>query len=146
MVRKVFFSFAYDDVNRVMIVRNSGVTKTLNAAGFIDKADFEAIEREGDTAIKRWIDRQLDGTSVTVVLVGATTCRSKWVNYEIQQSKARGNGLLGIDISKVPSFNEPTTDRCGEIPKGYKFYLWNKHDGYNNMGAWIEAAANEAGR
>jgi hypothetical protein len=129
-----------------MVVRNSHVIRGINAAGFIDKAEFESVERQGDAAIKRWIDRQLDGTSVTVVLVGATTCKSKWVNYEIEQSKARSNGLLGIDISKVASFNEPTTDRCAEIPKGYKFYLWNKHDGYNNMGAWIEEAAKAAGR
>ena len=146
MVRKVFFSFAYEDVNRAMIVRNSHVIKGVDAAGFIDKAEFEKVERQGDSAIKRWIDNQLDGTSVTVVLVGATTCKSKWVNYEIEQSKARGNGLLGIDISKVASFNEPSTERCGEIPKGYKFYLWNKHDGYNNMGKWIEEAAKAAGK
>jgi len=146
MARKVFFSFAYEDVNRVMIVRNSNVVKGIDAAGFIDKADFESVERQGEGAIKRWIDKQLEGTSVTVVLVGATTCKSKWVNYEIEQSKARGNGLLGIDISKVPSFNEPTTERCGQIPVGYKFYLWNKDDGYNNMGIWIEAAAKAAGR
>lgn len=146
MTRKVFFSFAYEDVNRVMIVRNSNVVKGIDAAGFIDKADFESVERQGEGAIKRWIDKQLEGTSVTVVLVGATTCKSKWVSYEIEQSKARGNGLLGIDISKVPSFNEPTTERCGQIPTGYKFYLWNKDDGYNNMGTWIEAAAKAAGR
>ena len=24
--------------------------------------------------------------------------------------------------------------RCGEIPKGYPFYLWNKEDGYKNHG------------
>lgn len=146
MARKVFFSFKYEDVNRAMIVRNSWVVVGSIKAGFIDKADFESVERQGPSGIKRWIDNQLDGTSVTVVLVGASTCQSRWVRYEIEQSIARGNGLLGIDVSKVASFNEPSTERCGEIPVGYPFYLWNNNEGHKNLGTWIEQAARAAGR
>ncbi|WP_168923904.1 TIR domain-containing protein [Polaromonas vacuolata] len=146
MGRKVFFSFKYEDVNRAMIIRNSWVVQGSEKAGFIDKADFESIERQGNSGIKRWIDEQLKGTTVTVVLVGAKTCGRRWVKYEIQQSIARGNGLLGIDISKVKSFNQPCTERCGKIPQGYPFYLWNKHDGYQNLGSWIESAAKASGK
>ena len=146
MARKVFFSFKYEDVSRAMIVRNSWVTQGKESAGFIDKADFEAIKKKGDQAIKNWIDKQLDGTSVTVVLVGEKTCSSKWVKYEIEQSIKRGNGLLGIDISKIPDFQKNTSERCGQIPKGYDFYLWNNGNGYKNMGEWIEKAAKNAGK
>jgi hypothetical protein len=144
MARKVFFSFAYEDVVRAMIVRNSGVIQGDQKAGFIDKADFEQVKKGGDPAIKAWIDEQLKGTTVTAVLVGAQTCSSRWVKYEIEASKKRGNGLLGIDISKIPAF-EKTTDRCGQIPDGYPFYLWNNEKGYENLGKWIEAAAKAAG-
>ena len=144
MARRVFFSFKYEDVTRSMVVRNSWVTQGREAAGFIDAADFEELERQGDTAISNWIDSQLDGTSVTVVLVGEKTCGSRWVKYEIGKSIEKGNGLLGIDISKIKNFNGNTTERCGEIPEGYKFYLWNKHEGYKNMGDWIEEAAEDA--
>lgn len=146
MARKVFFSFKYEDVKRSMIVRNSWVAQGKDAAGFIDKADFEEVEKQGDKAIKKWIDGQLEGTSVTVVLVGAKTCYSKWVKYEIEQSIARGNGLLGIDISKIKGLDGNTTERCGQIPKDYPFYLWNNNDGYKNMGDWIEEAAKAAGK
>jgi len=146
MARKVFFSFKYKDVSRSMVVRNSWVTQGKNAAGFIDKAEFEEIKRKGDQSIKNWINKQLEGTSVTVVLVGEKTCSSRWVKYEIQQSIARGNGLLGIDISKIGDLQGNTTDRCGDIPKGYSFYLWNKNNGYENMGEWIEKAATDAGK
>lgn len=146
MSRKVFFSFEYKDVSRAMIVRNSWVAQGKESAGFIDAADFESIERQGDKAIQNWIDKQLEGTSVTVVLVGEKTCSSKWVKYEIEKSKERGNGLLGIDVSKIKDFQGNTSERCEEIPKGYSFYLWNKDDGYNKMGDWIEKAAKEAGR
>jgi hypothetical protein len=145
-MRKVFFSFKYEDISRAMIVRNSWVTQGKEAAGFIDKAEFEKVKRQGDTAIKNWIDKQLEGSSVTVVLVGEKTCGSKWVKYEIEQSIKRGNGLLGIDISKIKDFQGNTAERCGEIPKGYSFYLWNNNDGYKNMGDWIEKAAKAAGK
>lgn len=146
MARRVFFSFKYEDVTRAMVVRNSWVTKGKEAAGFLDSAEFESIKRQGDRAIKNWINKQLEGTSVTVVLVGQRTCSSRWVNYEIDKSIARGNGLLGIDVSKIKDLQGNTSDRCGEIPEGYKFYLWNSDDGYNNMGEWIESAAKDADR
>jgi hypothetical protein len=147
MARRVFFSFEYsDDVTRAMVVRNSWVTVGREAAGFVDAAEFEKVASQGDAAIRRWIDKQLEGTSVTVVLVGAKTCQSKWVAYEIEQSKQRGNGLLGIDISKIKNFSQQTSERCGKLPVGYPFYLWNNDNGQANLGSWIEQAARAAGR
>lgn len=146
MARKVFFSFKYEDVSRSMCVRNSWVTQGKESAGFIDKADFEKIKKEGDAAIRRWIDNQLVGTSVTVVLVGEKTCSSRWVKYEIEKSIERGNGLLGIDISKIKDLQGNISERCGQIPKGYDFYLWFKDNGYEKMGDWIEKAAKDAGK
>jgi len=147
MARRVFFSFEYkEDVSTPMVVRNSWVAQGREASGFIDKADFEKLEQQGDDAIRNWIDKQLEGTSVTVVLVGAKTCSSRWVKYEIEKSIEDDKGLLGIDISKIKDLQGNTSDRCGEIPKGYNFYLWFKDDGYNKMGDWIEKAAKDAGR
>ena len=94
-------------------MRKIWVTQGKKAAGFIDAANFEAVKRKGDSAIQNWIDGQLEGTSVTVVLVGKDTCYSRWVKYEIEKSKRIGNGLLGIDISKIEDSNENTTERCG---------------------------------
>ena len=147
MARRVFFSFEYEhDVSRAMVVRNSWVTQGKEAAGFSDAADFEEVKKGGDAAIKKWIREQLYGTSVTVVLVGSHTCFSEYVQYEIDQSKKRGNGLLGIDVSKIKDLDGNTTQRCGKMSNGYPFYLWNNNDGYNNMGDWIEQAAKDAGR
>lgn len=145
MARKVFFSFKYDDVARAMIVRNSWVTQ--DSAGFVDKAEFESIKRKGDAAIKQWIDEQLKYTSVTVVLVGENTKNSKWVQYEIDESIKRGNGLLEINISQISPFGKGTSDFCGwMLPEEYKGYAWFKNDGYNNLATWIETAAKAAGR
>jgi hypothetical protein len=146
MARRVFFSFKYNDVSRAMVVRNSWVTQGRVAAGFVDKAEFESIKRQGDQAIRNWINKQLEGTSVTVVLVGEKTCSSRWVKYEVEQSKKRGNGLLGVDISKIKDFEGNTSERCGQIPTGYGFYLWHNDEGYKALGSWIEKAAKSAGR
>lgn len=146
MARKSFFSFEYSDVSRAMVVRNSWVTQGKEAAGFIDAAEFEKVKKQGDEAIKRWIDNQLHGTSVTVVLVGEKTSLSRWVRYEIKKSIERGNGLLGIDVSKVKDLRGNTTERCNYkdiLPDSCSFYLWNTHEGYKNMGDWIEKAANK---
>lgn len=146
MARKVFFSFEYSDVTRAMIVRQSGTTAGEEITGFVDKAEFEEVERQGDQAIKNWINKQLQGTSVTVVLVGANTCQSKWVKYEIEQSIAKGNGLLGIDISQIKNLSQQTTTCCGTLPTGYPFYRWVSGDGYHKLGDWVEAAAKAANR
>ena len=145
MARRAFFSFEYEhDVSRAMVVRKSPITQ--EKAGFIDAAEFEKIKKKGDQAVRDWIDEQLELTTVTVVLVGEYTCSSKWVKYEIEKSAEKGNGMLGIDISKIKDFNGNTSERCGKIPKGYEFYLWFKDDGYNNLGSWIEDAAAAAGK
>lgn len=146
MTRRAFFSFKYEDVSRAMVVRNSWVTKDRASRGFIDSAEFEKLEKEGDSAIEAWIDSQLNGTSVTVVLVGAETCSSRWVEYEIEESERLGHGLIGIDISKIKDLNGVTSERCGTLPEGYPFYRWNKDEGYLNLGTWIEEAAKAAGR
>ncbi len=163
MARKAFFSFHYkNDVWRANIVRNSWVTKDdKEAAGFIDAADFEKIEKEGDTAIKKWIDEQLKGTSVTVVLIGSETNSRPYVKYELQKSHEKGNGMLGIYIHQIKDKNGNTCGKgsnhfgpIGKDSKGndvffsseYPCYDWVDDDGYNNMGKWIEAAAKKAGR
>src|SRR5437868_383789 len=100
MARKAFFSFHYgNDVWRANQVRNSWVTKADRvAAGFVDAADFEEVKKGGEPAIHKWIDAQLSGTSVTVVLIGAETNTREYVKYELEQSYAKGNGMLGIYI------------------------------------------------
>ena len=108
-MRKVFFSFDWDDVWQVNQVRNSWVTKgNYTSAGFVDSAEIEQLKRSTDRAIENWIAQQLQGTSVTCVLIGENTSNSRWVNYEIQKSIGKVNGLVGIYIHKIK-------DRFGNI-------------------------------
>lgn len=162
MARRVFFSFHYArDVRRVVQVRNSWVVRPGGEAQpFYDKAEFENAKRRAG-GIQQWIDDQLKGTSVTVVLFGTETAQRKWVRYEIERSYALRKGIVAIDIHRV---NDPrlgadlagrnpldtmTTIRNGvtvPLSRLYATYDWVRDDGYRNLPAWIEAAAFAAGR
>src|ERR1017187_8146827 len=85
MARRAFFSFHYErDAWRAGQVRNSWVTKDRESAGFWDAAAWEEVKKKGNPAIEKWIDDQLKGTSVTVVLIGAQTSTREYVGYEIK--------------------------------------------------------------
>lgn len=161
MARRVFFSFHYEkDAQRAAVVRNHAVTKDQDEeAGFVDKAAWESIEKQGDAAIKRWIADQLKGTSVTVVLIGAETDSRHWVQYELQESYKRGNGLLGVTINNIPDFlgrtgtacsghfGELGTDRDGKPVYFFsvaKTYDWENNDGFHNFCDWVEDAVADA--
>lgn len=99
MARRVFFSFHYtNDVWRANQVRNCNVVAGTDIAGFFDHSEYEAAKKKGHDAIERMIMQNLEGTSVTVVLIGKETASRPWVNFEIEQSIERKNALLGIYI------------------------------------------------
>ncbi|MCA9348449.1 TIR domain-containing protein [Candidatus Saccharibacteria bacterium] len=148
MARKIFFSFHYGrDAWRVGQVRNSNVIGKFEKTPFYDKADWEAIKLQGDDAVKNWINNQLKGTSVTVVLIGKETASRRWVKYEIQRSIEDGKGLIGVHISGIKDQNRDT-DNLGPnpLPFGYKVYKWNADKGAVNLAKWVEKAAEDAGR
>ncbi len=162
MARKAFFSFHYKpDCWRASQVKNSWVTQERKEAGFFDSVEWEEVKKKKDSDIEKWIDGQLKGTSVTVVLIGTNTASRKWIKYEIKSSYKRGNGLLGIYIHNKENSkglkSSKGTNHFGEIGKDadgksvyfstdYLCYDWVDDDGYNNMGDWIEKTAKAAGR
>lgn len=145
MARKVFFSFHYQrDLWRVNVVRNSGVIDGVSAAGFHDASLWEETKRKGEDAVKQLINNGLNGTSVTVVLIGAETSGRKYVTYEIEKSIACGNGLLGIYINNIKD-KDGRTDPLGTAPaalskSGAPVYTWE----YGKLGEWVEKAYKKA--
>ena len=91
----------------------------------------------------------MNGTSVTVVLIGAETASRPYVQYEIEHSWTIDNGLIGIYIDSVKD-SDGNTDVRGEDPfekmgwTNFKTYDWVYDGGYENLGDWIEAAYDRA--
>jgi len=148
MARRVFFSFHYQrDIWRVNQIRNIPNVTGCAAAGFQDSSLWEEAKRKGDAAIKALIDKGLENTSVTVVCVGSKTAGRKYINYEIDQSIARGNGIVAVQIHHLKD-KDGNTDVAGAIPAkitagGYKAYKYTNHEA---LGRCIEEAAAAAGK
>ena len=146
----MFFSFHYEqDAWRAAIVRNSQQFPVKGALGrFSDAVDWEEVKKQGDAAIIRWINKQLQYTSVTVVLIGAETSTRRWVKHEIKQSIDRGNGLLGVRIHGISDATGKTSSP-GSDPwllklHNFQIYDWIRDKGRVNLGSWIEQAWNDA--
>jgi hypothetical protein len=142
-----------------MQIRNSWtIRRDSEAAGFVDAADFEAIERQGRPAVERWIDSQLNNTSATIVLIGANTASRPYVQYEIRRSYERGSALLGIYIDNIKDQAgniHPLRGRnpfeAVQVASAYgatsvasklnvPIYDWVNGDGRTNIASWLENA------
>lgn len=155
-MRRVFFSFHYArDAWSVGQIRNSWVANPAHGAQlFMDKAQWESVKRQGDQAIRSWIDRQMDGASVTVVLIGPETLGRKWVRYEVDRSLRNGKGLIGVTMEGIVQSNRiadhwdryttygPFSGPLRTAP----IYSWVRDSGRVNLGRWVEDAARKVGR
>ena len=147
MARRVFFSFHYEYVWKVNQIRSMPNVIGTSAAGFQDASLWEEAKKKGDKEIKRMIDKGLENTSVTVVCVTYGTTSRKYINYEIDKSLERGNGLVAVQIHHLKDQNGQTGSP-GAIPpqieaNGFKAYKYTDKEA---LACWIEEAAQKAGR
>lgn len=119
MAKNVFFSFHYEDVIgfRANVVRNHDTVKGRQA-GYFDKSIWEDAKKTSPLALKRLINSNLDGTSVTCVLIGSETYARKWVIYEIFRSIYKRNKIIGVHINRVKG-KDGLIKNNGENPFDY---------------------------
>ena len=96
-----------------MNVRKSWVIRPENqiSSGFFDSSVFEASKRESDDALKAFLRRGMENTSVTCVLAGTNTFKRRWVRYEIARSIIKGNGLLTVFIHGIANPKGQTSQK-----------------------------------
>lgn len=117
MARKAFYSFHYKEDNwRVSQVRNMGLIEGNRPA---TDNDWETIKSGGDKTIQKWIDDQLNGKSVVIVLIGEKTADRKWINYEIKKAWTEKKGLLGIYIHNLKDSNGDQSSKGANPFKAY---------------------------
>ena len=162
MARRAFYSFHYIPDNwRASQVRNMGVIEGNRPAS---DNDWEEVKRGGDIAIRRWIDDQINGKSVSIVLIGSNTAGRKWINYEIKKSWDEKKGVLGIYVHNLKDrdgnqairgrnpFEDLTASgtKMSNIVKAYDppYYLSTQVYDFikQNLAYWIEEAISIRGK
>lgn len=160
MARKVFFSFHHqNDIFEVNQIRNSWRFRSKGTTQpFVDRVEFEKLKRQGDRVVQNWIDRQMVGCGVLVVLIGPYTYQRRWVRYEIEKAYSDRMGIIGVSLHGMRRPNSILTKAVGPSPFEYAkvgtvlfkpefpIYSWIGSDGQNNMGKWIDSAAKKVGR
>ncbi|MET4036502.1 hypothetical protein ABIB94_008099 [Bradyrhizobium sp. JR7.2] len=117
--RKAFFSFHYDDIMRVNVVRNAWkIDHPDNALmrSFQDSSLWESRKLEGDEAVKRLIREGVEYTSAVCVLIGTDTWVRRWVRYEIARAIVDGRGLLGVHLNSIRHHHTKTAHTRGYNP------------------------------
>ena len=112
MAKSVFYSFHYDrDLYRVQLVRN---INALEGQPLLNSQKWEEVRRDGDQAIKNWINAQMAYKKAVIVLIGQQTAGREWVNYEINKAWADKRPLLGVRIHGLSSMG--SVDKPGDSP------------------------------
>jgi DNA-directed RNA polymerase subunit L len=101
MARNVFLSFVEEDIYLVNLFRGQAKNEN-NDMEFSDYSVKEPFDSENADYIKQQIRNLIKKVSVTLCLVGETTYKSKWVNWEIRTSSELGKGLVGVKLHSSP--------------------------------------------
>ncbi len=147
MARRTFFSFHYKHIWKVNQIRSMPNITGTASAGFQDASLWEESKKKGRRHVESMIDKGLENTSVTVVLITEGAANREYINYEIDQSLARGNGLVAVQIHHLKDPNV-AGNSPGAIPSiiksnGFKAYKYTNKEA---LAKWIEEAAQIAGK
>lgn len=104
--RNIFISFASEDLAQVNLLRGQIKNKQLDL-DFIDKSLKVPFNSERAEYIRRGLRERIRQASVTVVLVTEKTSSSKWVDWEIRESKRLGKGVVAMHSGELPPLRLP---------------------------------------
>ena len=116
MTRHVFLSFEEKDIDLVNLFRGQAQNSNSELE-FDDYSVKDPYNSENADYIKQQIRKKLDSVSVTVCLIGHSTHKSDWVNWEIIASNAKGKRLIGVRLhnSQFDIAPSPLTRNGGKV-------------------------------
>ncbi len=113
MAKSVFYSFHYDnDAWRVQQIINMGA---VEGQPLLNSQKWEEVMKQGDDAIKKWIDDQMAYKKALVVLIGSETADRSWVDYEIRKAWDAKKPIIGVRIHGLAD-SSGNTDSSGANP------------------------------
>lgn len=133
MARRVFISYQHRDQMKAkgfnLMRHNPNVNLDFSCRHLLDPV--HSHDRE---YISSKIREQITGSSATIVLIGRDTGQSEWVAKEIEWSRDKGNGLIGIRID--PDADVPS----GLDEAGAEILDWANPEDVHEFDAAIERA------
>jgi len=106
MARRVFLSFVEEDLDLVNLFRGQAKNKS-SALEFSDYSVKVPYDSNDATYIRRKIRERIRAASVTICLIGDTTNRSRWVDWEIRTSGDEGNKIIGVRLHSNATRDTP---------------------------------------
>ncbi len=122
--RKVFISYHHKGEQK--IVDNFIETFSDDYDVFIDESLDRAADSEDAEYLNQVCRDAIDGTSVTIVMMGKQTGRRKFVDWEIRHTLHREHGLVGISRPDLADSDACLPNRLSDNRKtGYaKWYMY----------------------
>lgn len=91
----IFISFVEEDLNDVNLLRGQAKNKNSELE-FRDYSVKEPYDSKNADYIKRNIRERIKQSSITIVYVSDSTSKSRWVNWEIEESIKLGKQVLAV--------------------------------------------------
>ncbi len=154
MARKIYFSFDYErDRYRVCQIKDICMRDEDNiVTGDWDLESWQIAKNVGNDAIFAWVNKELEDTLVTVVLIGHNSYDLDYMDYAISESCKQGNAILGVRIDKMLDLGG-SFDLAGKNPLNkfkinetetlddiFPVYEWTQDGGEKNFNKWIDEA------
>ena len=143
VTRHIFISYQHKDQMKEKGFNLLPWAKNVDV-DFVGRHLLDPVKSKDEQYIKAEINKQIKGSSVTVVLIGKDTKNSEYQPYEIEQSLAKDapNGILGIKLDKSVDLSKDCETGKLLHDAGAEVIEWDP----SKFGEAIERAAIAGGR
>lgn len=125
----LFISFDWDDRQQVNGFRSMLSNPIVNNLNHRDTSVKHDYSDDGNQAIRKAILQKIQQSNVTVCLISQKTRNSRWVNWELEQSRLNNKGIVGIVLKDQPV---TTLQGCPEFftryQEHYSVHKWGTPD------------------
>jgi len=142
VARRVFISYQHKDRMKAKGFNLLRWNKNVDLE-FVGRHLLDPVDSDNEGYISQKVKEELAGTSVTIVLLGKETSQSGWVQWEIEQSLEKKNGILAIKLAgdvPTPAKDSPVGKALDDA--GAEIIDWKPE----TFDAAIERAFKAAGR
>ena len=116
----VFISFSEKDLKIVNLLRGQAKNEH-SSLEFDDYSLHEPFDSQKADYIKQGIKKRIKMASVTLVYLTKNSAKSRWVDWEIQESIKQGKGIIGVYQGEKPKIFPGSFDK-----KNFKITEWKQ--------------------